>query len=129
MVTIFIGLIALTFLPRSILDPRTLVPGLKILNERDSQILHARLISDDATKSQKYRMKITTKQILAAFASWPFYPLLFFIIALIGPVSGLETYNNQIITSFGFSKVRGNALSSFGYWVQIPIIYLGGLIA
>lgn len=38
-----------------------------------------------------------------------------------GPLSALGSYTPTIISSFGFEKLKSNALASVGLWIQIPI--------
>lgn len=127
--TLFIGLIGLVLLPRSTEDSRTLIPGFNMLTKQQQHILTTRLLIDNPSKKDAQKIKILPKDVLNAVTNWRVYFILIFAIAWTAPVSTLETYNAQIVTSLGFSVVKGNALSSLGYWLQIPIIFICGFCA
>ncbi|ETS84140.1 hypothetical protein PFICI_02165 [Pestalotiopsis fici W106-1] len=129
MMTLFIGVLNLFFFPRSTEDSRTLIPGLCILTNRQEYILTTRLLVDNPSKKDAQKIKISLQDVAKALSNWRIYLILVFALAWTAPVSTLETYNAQIVTSLGFSTIKGNALSSVGYWAQIPIIFICGWFA
>lgn len=126
---VFIGLVALVLLPRSTEDARSLIPCLEVLNARQRYILTTRLLSGNPSKKNAQKVHIKAQDVWRALTAWRVYPILLFCLAWTAPVSTLETYNALITTDLGFSTIKGNALSSVGYWIQIPILLFAGFTA
>ncbi|WVQ84787.1 hypothetical protein IAT38_006944 [Cryptococcus sp. DSM 104549] len=116
--SIGIGFICLALLPSSSLDCRTLL-GFRLFTERESHILHTRVILDDPTKEHPHS-HFSKKNILLAVTQWRMWLHVIFCICGISCVTAVATYNAQVVKALGFKAPRSNALSSVGAWLQAP---------
>jgi len=95
MLTILAGIIFLTLFPTSPSNPTSLLHH-TYFTPRESQILHRRILLDDATKSQLSRH-----------------------------VSLTELKH----VSFGFDRLRANAMTSIGAWILLLTNIAWGMIS
>lgn len=128
-ISIFIGIFALIWWPRSTADTRTLIPGFRILSPRQEHILTTRLLIDDPAKARGHRIKISAKDVFQAISAWRMWIIFAFVISLVAPLTCLETYNPQIVRELGFETIQANAMSSVGVWCALPLIVLAGRAA
>lgn len=84
-ISVFIGIFALIWWPRSTSDTRTLIPGFSILSKRQEHILTTRLLLDDPAKNKGHRMKVKARDVLHALAQWRMWFLFMFVLAYVPP--------------------------------------------
>ncbi|KAK0556220.1 hypothetical protein OC846_001314 [Tilletia horrida] len=94
----------------------------KWLNDRQTKIVVNRVLRDDPGKHQMHnRAPLTVKHFIENVTNWRFYPFIVIGILFAIPQSPPQTYLTLSLRSFGFSRIKTQALSSVQYWVAIPL--------
>ncbi|CAI4212299.1 unnamed protein product [Parascedosporium putredinis] len=108
--TILVGFAFLAVFPESASHPVSLLK-LRYFSERESRILHQRVLKDDPTKAQASR-NVKWAEIKGALTNWRLIPHIGFTIVGLAPASAFGSYAPTLVAGFGFEKLRSNALSS-----------------
>ncbi|KAG8872655.1 hypothetical protein FRB97_007445 [Tulasnella sp. 331] len=115
------GLVLALFLPISVSRPTSfLLPKRQIFTPRELHILRNRVLLDDPKKAQK-SPSISGKVLRSALGNWKLYPHVMITLLNNAITNDLGTYSTTIIASFGFPRLKSNALNSVGQWILIPI--------
>lgn len=125
--TVLVAIIFLAVFPKEPGHPISFV-GLNIFNERETQIIVQRVLRDDPTKEKK-TVNITKAEILAALGNWKVYPHLLCTLTALATNTTFSQYAPTLVSSFGFAKLRSNALVSVGSWIQVVLSVLVGYIS
>lgn len=133
-----VGLIFLALFPKSTAHPVSLL-GLRYFNEREAQILTQRVLRDDPTKFQP-RRNVSLAEVKAAvriflplsrfrwehpqltgirlqFSNWRILPHCLTTILGMAPAQALGAYAPSLVVSFGFDRLKSNAMISIGSWI------------
>ncbi|KZV92862.1 MFS general substrate transporter [Exidia glandulosa HHB12029] len=122
--SILAGLVLALLLPDSVHKPTPfLLPRLRLFTERELYILKHRVILDDPAKASG-PVRIGRKDLVSALSNWKLYPHVMITLCNNGPLTAFNTYTPTIINTFGFDRLRSNALASVGPWTLIPIAIL-----
>ncbi|KAL2125017.1 hypothetical protein VTJ04DRAFT_1382 [Mycothermus thermophilus] len=113
--TVLVGLIFLALFPKSTAHPVSLL-GLRYFNEREAQILTQRVLRDDPTKFQP-RRNVSLAEVKAAFSNWRILPHCLTTILGMAPAQALGAYAPSLVVSFGFDRLKSNAMISIGSWI------------
>ena len=90
--TIFVGLVFLFFLPASPLNPSPILfPKWKYFSERESHILHTRILVDDPNKARG-GIRITGRDVWTTVTNWRLWPHLLITLTALQPASVLSTH-------------------------------------
>lgn len=127
LMTITSGLIFMAFIPKDPSSPKSYL-GFSVFSEREAYILQQRVLSDDASKERKHE-KISLRELGRILSNWRIYPHVLISMCGIAPATTLGSYGPTLVKSFGFGKLKSNALVSVGSWIQIPITILLGFLA
>ncbi|EJD52883.1 alternative sulfate transporter [Auricularia subglabra TFB-10046 SS5] len=137
--SVLVGLLLALLLPDSVHKPTPyLLPRLAYFSERELYILKHRVIRDDPIKATgpirigRSELRSAVGHVLRSVNSTlTCSPLSFtqstsiphVMISLLnhGPWVAFGNYAPTIINSFGFARLRSNALASVGPWAHIPI--------
>jgi MFS family permease len=117
--TIFIGILWLFFLPES---PKKcsplLFPNLKYLDSDSSEIIHNSVLKDDGEKI-KNNVRITAKDIINVFSDWRIWQ---HVLVTFIPMSAstCSVYFPSIVKALGYTEIDANAMSSVGYFIAMP---------
>lgn len=125
-ITILVGVLFAVFFPRGPLNPSTLI-GIQYFNEREREILAARSCKNGS--AEKKQRHISMKDFTGAVTNWTIYPHLLMALTALAPVGTLNAYAPTIISSFGFDRLRSNAMASVGPWIQLFVLMTFGWLA
>ncbi|KAH7098810.1 alternative sulfate transporter [Auriculariales sp. MPI-PUGE-AT-0066] len=119
--SILIGIILALLLPDSVHKPTPwLLPRIQYFTERELYILRRRVHLDDPTKAAG-PIRIHGRDIVNTLKNWRLWPHVFITLCNNGPLTGFNNYAPTIVNSFGFDRLRSNALASIGPWILIPV--------
>ncbi|KAH6853956.1 major facilitator superfamily domain-containing protein [Chaetomium sp. MPI-CAGE-AT-0009] len=125
--TILIGVLFLTLFPRSSGNPVSLL-GFRYFSEREAQILQQRVLRDDPTKFQP-RRSVSWAEAKATFTNWRLLPHILLTLTCLAPATTMGAYAPSLVVSFGFDRLKSNAMVSIGSWCLIITNILWGTIA
>jgi len=102
---ILVAILFASILPASPLKPSALLfPKLSLFNERERQILVARVNNDDAAKRNSAKKLGVKKDILGTLGNWRVWPHVLIAICLIAPTGAMGTYTPTLIKGFKFES-------------------------
>ncbi|KAF2100223.1 alternative sulfate transporter [Rhizodiscina lignyota] len=125
--TILVGFIFATLFPKGPSDPICLA-RFRYFNERESRILTLRVLQDDPTKEYSAK-NITGSEIKRTLSNWRLLPHVLFTILGLAPSSTMWSYAPSIVNTFGYERLRSNALVSVGQWIQLVLNVTWGIVA
>ncbi|KAL1968638.1 hypothetical protein VTN77DRAFT_1464 [Rasamsonia byssochlamydoides] len=124
---ILVGIVFILFFPKSTANPVNLL-RVRYFTERETQILVRRLLLDDPSKHHHHK-NITREEIVRTLGNWRLYPHVILTIAGLAPSSTLWSYAPTLVNSFGYPRLKSNALVSVGQWLQLVLNVLWGMAA
>ncbi|KAL4901998.1 hypothetical protein BDW74DRAFT_187013 [Aspergillus multicolor] len=114
-ITLFIGIIFILFVPPKAGDGRPLISSItgnwSYLTPRESHIATSRVLVDDPKKNAGH-IKITARDIWNTVRQPRIIQHFLITLVAMSGFQGLTQYTPSMIKSFGFSAVRANALAS-----------------
>ncbi|KAK3300565.1 major facilitator superfamily domain-containing protein [Chaetomium fimeti] len=125
--TILIGVLFITLFPRSSGNPVSLLK-FRYFSEREAQILQQRVLRDDPTKFQP-RRSVSWAEARATFTNWRLLPHILVTLTCLAPATTMGSYAPSLVVSFGFDRLKSNAMVSIGAWCLIITNLLSGSIA
>jgi hypothetical protein len=125
--TILVGILFIALFPLSSANPVSLL-GFRYFSERESQILQQRVLRDDPTKFQP-RRNVTLGEVKAALSNWRLLPHLGITILALAPAQTMGSYAPSLVVSFGFDRLKSNAMTSIGAWCLLVANIAYGIIA
>ncbi|KAL2132613.1 hypothetical protein VTI74DRAFT_3603 [Chaetomium olivicolor] len=125
--TILVGFLFIALFPLSSGKPVSIL-GIRYFSEREAQILQQRVLRDDPTKFQPHR-NVSWAEIKATFTNWRLLPHFFMTLLGIAPAHTMGVYAPSLVVSFGFDRLKSNAMLSIGSWVLIVTNLAWGHIA
>ena len=127
---LFVALLFLAFMPASPARPTAILLANRVnyFTERERYILLARVVLDDARKTDQNR-PLTWADIRSTLTNWRVYPHLLVTMAPIASVGAIGTYSPTIIKSLKFSTLKANALSSVGGSILVVMMVVGGILS
>ncbi|KAL2165666.1 hypothetical protein VTG60DRAFT_4049 [Thermothelomyces hinnuleus] len=125
--TVLVGALFIALFPPSPGNPVSLL-GIRYFSEREVQILQQRVLRDDMTKIQP-RQNVSWDEVKATFTNWRLLP--HFLIAVLGiaPAQTMGSYAPSLVVSFGYDRLKANAMVSIGSWILIVTNVAWGFIA
>ncbi|KAK4132811.1 MFS general substrate transporter, partial [Trichocladium antarcticum] len=125
--TIIVGILFFSLLPQSPLNPVSLF-GIRYFSEREAQILQQRVLRDDPSKVQT-RETVSAAEVKATFTNWRLLPHFFMTLSGMAPGQAMATYAPSLVVSFGFDRLKANAMMSIGAWFMVLTTVIWGIIA
>ncbi|KAL2154655.1 hypothetical protein VTH82DRAFT_3331 [Thermothelomyces myriococcoides] len=125
--TILVGVLFIAFFPRSPSNPVSLF-GVRYFSEREAQILQERVLRDDGTKIQP-RQNVSWGEVKATFTNWRLLPHVLIAVLGIAPAQTMVAYAPSLVVSFGYDRLKANAMISIGSWILILTNVAWGFIA
>ncbi|KAF4339013.1 nicotinamide mononucleotide permease [Fusarium beomiforme] len=125
--TIVVGIVFSLLMPNSPTNPANIL-GHFYFSSREIHILTHRITIDNPAQGQKHKY-VKWVDIKSAFTRWYIYPQLTVSFCCIAIISPLGTYQPSIIASYGYERLRANALSSVSGWIVIVLNLSFGWIA
>jgi len=102
---ILVSLLFVALLPTSPTNPRPLLfPKFSFFNEREREVLLARVHNDDAAKKNSAKKLEVGKDIIGTLANWRVWPHVLIAMALIAPTGAMGTYTPTLIKGFKFGS-------------------------
>ncbi|KAK3905782.1 hypothetical protein C8A05DRAFT_30412 [Staphylotrichum tortipilum] len=125
--TILVGIAFIAFFPLSTGKPVSIL-GIRYFSEREAQILQQRVLRDDPTKFQP-RRNVTWGEIKDTLTNWRLLPHFFMTLLGMAPAHTMGAYAPLLVVSFGFDRLKSNAMLSIGAWALIVTNLLWGWAA
>ncbi|KAK0632608.1 major facilitator superfamily domain-containing protein [Immersiella caudata] len=125
--TILAGLIFLTLFPSSPSSPISLLHR-RYFTPRESLILHRRVILDDPTKGEP-RRHVSLSELKHTLSNWRLLPHILLTICGLAPSALFMAYAPSLVVSFGFDRLRANAMTSIGAWILLVTNIAWGMIS
>ncbi|KAK7519667.1 alternative sulfate transporter [Phyllosticta citriasiana] len=119
MFTVVMSVLFALFFPQSPLRPSSIL-GLQYFTDREAEILHRRIIVDDPRKLAKKKW-INWSELGSALANWRMYPHLLLTLTAVAPNSTMTSYAPKLVQSFGYERLKANALVSVGGWISLVL--------
>ncbi|KAK3694525.1 major facilitator superfamily domain-containing protein [Podospora appendiculata] len=127
MFTVLVGATFLSFFPHSPGNPVSLLKY-RYFSERESQLILRRVLLDDPTKSET-RKHIPWSEVKAVLTNWTLIPHILLILCCMSPIQAIGNYGPLLIISFGFDKLKSNAMGTIGAWLMLLGNVLFGFLA
>src|SRR5690349_1378061 len=102
--------------------------GFRYFTERESQILHRRVLLDDPSKGQP-RRTVSWIELKKTLTNWRLLPHIILTIAGLAPSSVMMSYAPSLVISFGFERLQANAMTSIGAWILLVTNISWGMIS
>ncbi|KAG7149737.1 MFS transporter prlL like protein [Verticillium longisporum] len=125
--TVVVGVTFLSFFPKSPSKPTSLF-AFGWFTERERQIMVARILRDDPSKSQS-RPSISWQETKQALSNWRLLPHIGLTICGLAPSSAFGSYAPSLATGMGYDRLESNALISISYWMLLFSILFWGWAA
>ncbi|KAH7152046.1 major facilitator superfamily domain-containing protein [Dactylonectria estremocensis] len=127
MFTVVVGVMFLSLFPQNTANPVSLL-GLRLFNDREAKILTKRILANDPSKVN-VKVHISRKEMKNVFTNWKLIPHIILTIACIAPAGTMGSYAPTLVASFGYERLKSNALVSIGYWILMVVNIAWGTIA
>ncbi|KXJ93598.1 alternative sulfate transporter [Microdochium bolleyi] len=125
--TILVGIFFVFMFPGSPANPKSIL-RVGWFTEREVRILQDRVLLQDATKGGE-KQKISLKHLKETFSDYKLWLHLAITLATLAPATIYSLYGPTIIASFGYEKLRANAMVSVGHWLSAVLLVVSGYIA
>ncbi|KAK4152520.1 hypothetical protein C8A00DRAFT_34764 [Chaetomidium leptoderma] len=125
--TLLVGILFIALFPLSSAKPVSLL-GIRYFSEREAQILQHRVLRDDPTKFQP-RRNVSWGEVKATFTNWRLLPHFFMTLLGMAPAHTMGAYAPSLVVSFGFDRLKSNAMLSIGSWLLLLTNLAWGAIA
>ncbi|KAL2271333.1 hypothetical protein VTJ83DRAFT_704 [Remersonia thermophila] len=125
--TVLVGFVFIALFPKSPANPVSFL-GIRYFTERESQILQQRVLRDDPTKFQP-RRNVSWGEVKDTFTNWRILP--HFLMAILGlaPAHTMGSYAPSLVVSFGYDRLKSNAMLSIGSWILFILNLVWGYAA
>ncbi|KAF7551472.1 hypothetical protein G7Z17_g4976 [Cylindrodendrum hubeiense] len=127
MFTVVVGVLFLSLFPQNTANPVSLL-GVRLFNEREAKILTKRILLNDPSK-RDVKVHISRQEMKNVFTNWKLLPHIILTIACIAPAGTMGSYAPTLVSSFGYERLKSNALVSIGYWILMLVNIAWGTIA
>jgi predicted MFS family arabinose efflux permease len=125
--SVLVGLVFLALFPKNTANPVSLL-GIRLFTEKESRILTKRVLRDDPSKISA-KPSISRQEMRNVFTNWKLLPHIILTIAGIAPAQTMGSYAPTLVASFGYERLKSNALVSIGSWLLIVINLTWGTIS
>ncbi|CRK21379.1 hypothetical protein BN1723_012369 [Verticillium longisporum] len=115
--TLAVGITFISLFPQSTNHPVSLF-GYRYFTEREAQILTARVIRDDPSKRHA-KQHVSRSELKDALTNWRLIPHVITTICGLAPAAVMMSYGPSLVVSFGFGRLRSNAMMSIGNWCAL----------
>jgi len=102
---------------------------LTYFSPRELHILRTRILLDDPDNEKAAEQNISWAEFKTTMCDWRIYPHLLQTVCALAPVSTLMSYAPSLVASWGYPRLKSNALVSVGAWVVIPLYVFWGWVA
>ncbi|KAH6693765.1 alternative sulfate transporter [Plectosphaerella plurivora] len=127
MFTILVAIAFIAFFPQSTVNPVSLL-GRRYFDDHEIQILTTRVFRDDPSKIN-VRTHVSRNELKAALTNWRLLAHIATIIPSLAAISATFTFAPSIVASYGYGRLKANALVSIGYWLLLLTTITWGWIA
>ncbi|KAG7292871.1 hypothetical protein NEMBOFW57_002916 [Staphylotrichum longicolle] len=86
--------------------------------EREAQILQQRVLRDDPSKFQP-RKNVSWTELKATLTNWRLLPHICTTVLGMAPAHTMGSYAPTLVVSFGFDRLKSNAMLSIGGWILL----------
>ncbi|KAF5622579.1 alternative sulfate transporter [Fusarium tjaetaba] len=124
--TVLIGVAFAIFFPKSTRNPVSLF-GISFFTEKEAEVLRIRESFHD--QHEGTIKGVSLREVWAVFCNWRVYPHLLIVLLGLAPGAALNSYTPSLISSYGYSRLQSNALTSVSSWIQLIVNPVAGFIA
>ncbi|KAK3363129.1 alternative sulfate transporter [Lasiosphaeria hispida] len=125
--TIAVGLLFVSLFPKSPAHPVSIFK-FRYFTERESQVLQRRVLLDDPTKGHP-RRNVSWAELKKTLTNWRLIPHIILTICGLAPASLFMAYAPTLVISFGFERLRSNAMVAIGAWILLVTNISWGMIS
>ncbi|CAM1508045.1 Fc.00g048930.m01.CDS01 [Cosmosporella sp. VM-42] len=125
--TILVGVIFLSLFPDSVSNPVSIL-GLRAFNGRETYILTKRVLKDDPSKIHA-KPHVSKQELKNVLTNWKLLPHVLLTIAGLAPANTMSSYAPTIVRSFGYERLKSNALVSIGNWILLTTNITWGTVS
>ncbi|KAJ9156231.1 Alternative sulfate transporter [Pleurostoma richardsiae] len=125
--TILAGVVFACLFPGLPNNPVSLT-GIRYFNEKETMILQQRVLLDDPLKAMK-RSFITLPDVLSTLANTKLWVHITLTTVGLAPSTALWSYAPTIVASFGYNRLKANAMTSVGQWISLSLVLFAGFVA
>ncbi|KAM5344981.1 hypothetical protein ACJ41O_010843 [Fusarium nematophilum] len=125
--TILVGFVFLSLFPDSTYNPVSLLK-VRIFSEEEARILTRRVLLDDPSKVH-VKPNVSKQEFKNVMTNWRLIPHVVTTIAGLAPANTMSSYSPTLVRSFGYERLKSNALVSIGSWILIVVNIAWGTIA
>ncbi|KAG4259423.1 hypothetical protein FPRO04_03515 [Fusarium proliferatum] len=124
--TIFVGILFILFFPDSPFNPVSLFK-FGVFTEREKEILAKRILKDDPSKIHA-KPNVTKEEFRSVMTNWRLIPHVLLTISALAPATTMGSYSPSLVKSFGYERLKSNALVSIGSWALVVTNLLWGYL-
>ncbi|KAH6687188.1 alternative sulfate transporter [Plectosphaerella plurivora] len=122
-ITLLVFVAFVAFLPRSPAHTAPVHGRFDLFNDRERQILRARILADDVTKGAD-KANITLRSLGEALIDYRLWMHMALNIVALAPKGGLQLYGPTIIKGLGFSRTHANLLNAVSSVLVIALSWV-----
>ncbi|KAM0216343.1 hypothetical protein ACHAQI_002762 [Fusarium lateritium] len=115
--TILVGILFILFFPDSPFNPVSIFK-FSVFTEREKHILTKRILADDPTKIH-VKPNVTKEEFRNVMTNWKLIPHVLLTITALAPATTMSSYSPSLVRSFGYERLKSNALVSIGSWAFV----------
>ncbi|EWZ02473.1 hypothetical protein FOCG_07013 [Fusarium oxysporum f. sp. radicis-lycopersici 26381] len=124
--TILVGILFILFFPDSPFNPVSLFK-FGVFTEREREILTKRILKDDPSKIHA-KPNVTKEEFRNVMTNWRLIPHVLLTISALAPATTMGSYSPSLVKSFGYERLKSNALVSIGSWALVVTNLLWGYL-
>ncbi|KAF4948115.1 hypothetical protein FGADI_9902 [Fusarium gaditjirri] len=124
--TILVGILFILFFPDSPFNPVSLFK-FGVFTEREKEILKKRILKDDPSKIHA-KPNVTKEEFRNVMTNWRLIPHVLLTISALAPATTMGSYSPSLVKSFGYERLKSNALVSIGSWALVVTNLLWGYL-
>ncbi|KAF5606112.1 nicotinamide mononucleotide permease [Fusarium pseudocircinatum] len=124
--TILVGVLFILFFPDSPFNPVSLFK-FGVFTEREKEILTKRILKDDPSKIHA-KPNVTKEEFRNVMTNWRLIPHVLLTISALAPATTMSSYSPSLVKSFGYERLKSNALVSIGSWALVVTNLLWGYL-
>ncbi|KAF4967359.1 hypothetical protein FSARC_5082 [Fusarium sarcochroum] len=124
--TLLVGIIFIFFFPDSPFNPYSIFK-FGIFTDKEKQILTKRILLDDPSKIHA-KPSVTKEEFRNVMTNWKLIPHILLTISALAPATTMGSYSPSLVKSFGYERLKSNALVSIGSWALVVTNLLWGYL-
>ncbi|KAF4457742.1 hypothetical protein F53441_366 [Fusarium austroafricanum] len=124
--TILVGILFIILFPDSPFNPVSIFK-FGVFTDREKEILAKRILADDPSKIHA-KPNVTREEFRNVMTNWKLIPHILLTISALAPATTMGSYSPSLVKSFGYERLKSNALVSIGSWALIVTNLIWGYL-